>query len=99
MKVSKQVIDIQNRIKKMTYHPMNWVIVSVEYYEYQKNWYVFPLTQENNSEYVTYLANPFPDIDSNIVEGKGKTLASAIKNLQSVLDRVEKQNYKLYILQ
>jgi hypothetical protein len=98
MKVSKEIVKIQNRLKKLTYKQAKYIMISTEYYQYQNVWYVFPLFQEEGNEYITYIANPFPSTESNIVEGKGKSLISAFKDLSSVLDKVEQNNYKLYKL-
>ncbi len=98
MKVSKEIVKIQNRLKNLTYKQAKYIMISTEYYQYQNIWYVFPLFQEEGSEYITYIANPFPSTESNIVEGKGRSLTSAFKDLSSVLDKVEQSNYKLYKL-
>lgn len=98
MKFSKEIVKIQNRLKKLTYKQAKYIMISTEYYQYQNVWYVFPLFQEEGNEYITYIANPFPSTESNIVEGKGKSLISAFKDLSSVLDKVEQNNYKLYKL-
>ena len=74
MKVSKEIVKIQNRLKKLTYKQAKYIMISTEYYQYQNIWYVFPLFQEEGSEYITYIANPFPSTESNIVEGKGRSL-------------------------
>lgn len=96
MKVSKEIVKIQNRLKKLTYKKVKYIIISIEYYQYQDDWYVFPLFQEEGSECITYIANPFPSNDSNILEGKGKTLINGIKNLINNIEKVEKSNYRLF---
>jgi hypothetical protein len=90
MLVSKKIKKLRKRIKLLIDDQVEWLIIGTTFSKKTKTWSVFPMYEGAGDGHPTYLNNLFGDV--GILHGNGNTLPAAIRNLEKMLDNIEKED-------
>lgn len=95
MKISKEIKSLKKRIKKIMYEKTDYLMIGLEYDVKSKEWSATPCFEISGDGHPLYLDNPLKKYDRLVIQGTGKTLPSAISNLEKIISSCEKKDLYL----
>ena len=94
MKISEEIKKLKKKIKPLIDDHVQSLIIGFEFDSSNKEWQVIPQYEGGGDGYATYLEmEGSPD---RVLQGNGKTLPGAIKDLNKKLDRIIKEDILLF---
>lgn len=94
MKISTEVKKLQKRIKPLIDDHVQSLIIGFEFDSTTKEWQVVPQYEGGGDGFATYIeVEGSPD---RVLQGNGKTITAAVKNLHKRLDHIIEKDVELF---
>jgi len=94
MKISKEILKLEKRIKPLIDDHIQSLIIGFEYVDETKSWLVIPQYEGGGDGHASYIEEE--GNSERVLEGEGKTLPAAIKDLNKRLDNIVANDIALY---
>lgn len=97
MKISTEIKKLKKRIKPLIDDHVAFLMIGFEYLDESKSWTITPQYESGGDGHPLYIEIEGTGVGLNpLLQGTGKTLPAAIKNLNQSLDNIEKNNICLF---
>jgi len=94
MKVSKEIKSLKKRIRKLMHYKPDYLMIGLEYDIPSKEWMATPCFEISGDGYPQYIDNTISEYSYLVLQGVGKTLPSAIRNLEKLISKCENKGFK-----
>lgn len=94
MKISTEIKKLKRRIKPLIDDHVQHLIIGFEFDSTTKTWQAIPQYEGGGDGFATYIEEE--NSPTKVLQGEGKSLPAAIKNLNSRLDYIQDNNIGLY---
>lgn len=94
MKVSEEIKKLRKKLKPLIDDHVEWLMIGLEYRADVKTWYATPQYEGGGDGFATYIE--VEGCADRVLQGEGKSLPSAIKDLNKRINKVKKAKVSLF---